>query len=213
MKANKRPKKHFDLEESDRLREIYTIAAQLICEKGFDATSMDDIADAVGITKAGIYHYIHGKREMLYQLMTYGMQRLEQRVIDPARAIIDPEQRLKAIISSHALLITEGSNSKGNNPITIVTDEVSGLAPAHRRAIEKRKRAYLDLVRETLQELHDSQKLANVDVTVAAFSLMGIMLWLSRWYRPHGRLTQEQVAGEVSRIALGGVLRCPGSDK
>lgn len=207
MKVTKRPKKKFDLDESERLREIYTVAAQIICEKGFDATSMDDIAEAVGMTKAGIYHYIHGKREMLYQLMTYGMQRLEQRVINPAREISDPEVRLRTIINSHALLITEGSNSKGNNPITIVTDEVAGLAPAHRRAIEKRKRVYLDLVRDTLKELRESGKLAEVDLTVAAFSLLGIMLWLSRWYRPNGRLTQEQVTREVTQIALGGLLR------
>lgn len=209
MKATKRSRKKFDLDESDRLREIYAIAAQIICEKGFDATSMDDIADAVGMTKAGIYHYIHGKREMLFQLMTYGMQRLEQRVIAPARQIKEPEERLRSIITSHAYLITEGSNSKGNNPITIVTDEVAGLAPAHRRTIEKRKRAYLDLVRETLKELREAGKLADVDVTVAAFSLFGTMLWLSRWYRPNGRLTQEQVTQEVTRIALGGLLRTP----
>lgn len=207
MKATKRPKKKFDLDESDRLREIYSVAAQIICEKGFDATSMDDIADAVGMTKAGIYHYIHGKREMLYQLMNYGMQRLEQRVIAPAREIADPEARLRAIITNHTLLITEGSNSKGNNPITIVTDEVAGLAPAHRRAIEKRKRVYLDLVRDALRELRGKKKLAGVDVTVAAFSLLGIMLWLSRWYRPNGRLTQEEVTAQVTRIALGGLLR------
>lgn len=207
MKAAKRQKKRFDLDESDRLREIYNVAAQIICEKGFDATSMDDIADAVGMTKAGIYHYIHGKREMLYQLMSYGMQRLEQRVIVPAREIADPEERLRAIITNHAFLITEGSNSKGNNPITIVTDEVAGLAPAHRRAIEKRKRVYLDLVRDTLKELRDKKKLAEVDVTVAAFSLLGIMLWLSRWYRPNGKLSQEAVTEEVTRIALGGLLR------
>lgn len=207
MKAAKRQKKRFDLDESERLREIYNVAAQIICEKGFDATSMDDIADAVGMTKAGIYHYIHGKREMLYQLMSYGMQRLEQRVIVPAREIADPEERLRAIITNHALLITEGSNSKGNNPITIVTDEVAGLAPAHRRAIEKRKRVYLDLVRDTLKELRDKKRLADVDVTVAAFSLLGIMLWLSRWYRPNGKLSQEAVTEEVTRIALGGLLR------
>ena len=207
MKATKRARKKFDLDESERLREIYAVAAQIICEKGFDATSMDDIADAVGMTKAGIYHYIHGKREMLYQLMNYGMQRLEQRVIDPAKEVRDPEERLRAIITRHALLITEGSNSKGNNPITIVTYEVAGLAPAHRRTIEKRKRAYLDLVRETLKELKATNRLAEVDVTVAAFSLFGTMLWLSRWYRPNGRLSQEQVTEEVTRIALGGLLR------
>jgi TetR/AcrR family transcriptional regulator, cholesterol catabolism regulator len=46
-----------------------------------------------------------------------------------------------------------------------------------------------------------------VDVTVAAFSLFGMLLWLSRWFQPDGRLTSEQVAEEISKIALGGLLR------
>jgi len=41
---------------------------------------------------------------------------------------------------------------------------------------------------------------------VAAFSLFGVMLWLSRWYRPNGRLTREEAANQVSKIALGGLL-------
>jgi AcrR family transcriptional regulator len=206
MKNSKVRRRTSPSNESDRLSEIYQVAAQIICEKGYDATSMDDIADAVGITKAGIYHYIHGKGEMLFQIMSYGMDRLDRHVIIPAREIRDPEARLRAIIRSHALLIAAGSNNKGNNPITIVTDEVAGLAPAHRRAIEKRKRVYLDLVRETLRELKDQKKLSDVDITVAAFSLFGVMLWLSRWYRPNGRLTREEAANQVSKIALGGLL-------
>lgn len=207
MKATRRQKKAPSLNDSERLREIYAVAAQIICERGFDATSMDDIAEAVGITKAGIYHYIHGKREMLFQIMAYGMDRLDRNVIFPAREIDDPEERLRSIILNHARLIAGGSNSKGNNPITIVTDEVAGLAPAHRRNIEKRKRVYLDLVRSTLKELRDQNKLADVDLTVAAFSVMGVMLWLSRWYRPNGKLTPEEVAAEVNKIAMGGLLR------
>jgi TetR/AcrR family transcriptional regulator, cholesterol catabolism regulator len=191
-----------------RLNQIYVAAAQLFCDKGFDATSMNDIAEAVGLTKAGVYHFIQGgKKDLLFAVMNYGMDRLETQVIAPAQTIADAEQRLRTIILNHARLIAAGSGPNGHNPVTIVVDEVAGLTPVQIRKINQRKRAYVDLVRATLQTLKDEGKLKEVDVTVAAFSLLGMMLWLSRWFRPDGRLTSEQVAEEISKIALGGLLR------
>ena len=193
--------------EPGRLGEIYRVAAQIICEKGYDATSMNDIAEAVGITKAGIYHHIPGKKDLLFQIMNFGLDELDEEVIVPARAIVDAEQRLRAIIANHVRLITNRSTPQGNNPVTIVVEEVAGLTPAHRRKIDQRKRAYVDLVRETLQHLKEEGKLTDVDVTTATFSILGMILWLSRWYNPAGRLTPEEVAEEIAKIALGGLLR------
>jgi AcrR family transcriptional regulator len=193
--------------EPDRLAEIYRAAARIICEKGYDATSMNDIADAVGITKSGLYHHVSSKRNLLFSIMNFGLDSLEEQVIIPARAVTDAEQRLRAIITSHVHLITSRSTSQGNNPVTIVVDEVAGLTPAQRRKTDQRKRAYVDLIRETLEELKAKGKLTDVDVTAATFSLLGMILWLSRWYNPEGRLTPGQVSEEVAKIAMGGLLR------
>ena len=207
MRSNKKNSQSNNSTEPGRLNEIYRVAAQIICEKGYDATSMSDIAEAVGITKAGIYHHIPGKKDLLFRIMNFGLNSLDEQVIIPARAISDAEQRLRAIITSHVELITSRSTPQGNNPVTIVVDEVAGLTPAHRRQIDQRKRAYVDLIRETLRQMKDEGKLSDVDVTVAAFSLLGMILWLSRWYSPDGRLTPEQIAEEITRVALGGLLR------
>jgi AcrR family transcriptional regulator len=168
---------------------------------------MNDIAEAVGITKPGLYHHISGKRNLLFGIMNFGMDALEEQVIAPARAITDAEERLRAIIANHVRLITNRSTPQGNNPVTIIVDEVAGLTPAQRRKLDQRKRAYVDLIRETLEELKANGELRDLDVTAAAFSLLGMILWLSRWYNPQGRLTPEQVSEEVTKIALGGLLR------
>jgi AcrR family transcriptional regulator len=207
MRPAKKTPRPSTLNEPGRLGEIYRVAAQIICEKGYDATSMNDIAEAVGITKAGIYHHIPGKKDLLFQIMNFGLDELDEEVIVPARALTDAEQRLRTIIANHVRLITNRSTPQGNNPVTIVVDEVAGLTPAHRRKIDQRKRAYVDLVRETLQHLKDEGKLRDVDVTTATFSVLGMILWLSRWYNPDGRLTPEEVAEEITKIALGGLLR------
>jgi AcrR family transcriptional regulator len=194
-------------EEFNRLDQIYYAAAKIFCDKGYDATSMSDIADAVGITKAGIYHYVKSKQDLLFAIMNFAMDRLEFQVLLPARAVTDAEQRLRTILRNHALLIIEGSAPEGISPLTVLNDEMAGLTPTHRRKVQQRKRAYLDLMRDTLLQLKDEDKLKEVDATVAAFSLFGMLLWLSRWYRPDGKLTGEEVANEIEKIALGGLLR------
>ena len=68
-------------------------------------------------------------------------------------------------------------------------------------------RLYFDLVRDTLRELRAAGRLRDIDPTVATFSLIGTILWLPRWFRQNGRLSQEQVANEIATIALGGLLR------
>jgi AcrR family transcriptional regulator len=207
MRPARNPFSLSDTAEPDRLGDIYRAAAQIICDKGYDATSMNDIADAVGLTKAGLYHHISGKSNLLFGIMNFGLDALEEQVILPATAITDPEQRLRMIITNHVQLITSRSTTKGNNPVTIVLDEVAGLSVAHRRKITQRKRAYVDFIRDTLTALKAQRKLREVDVTAAAFSLLGMILWLSRWYSPAGRLGPQEVSAEVTKIALGGLLR------
>src|SRR5207247_2778294 len=159
--------------EPDRLGEIYRAAAQIGCEKGYDATSMNDIAEAVGITKAGLYHHISGKNDLLFGIMNFGLDSLEEQVIAPAQAVADAEERLRTIITNHVELITSRSSLRGN-PVSIVLDEVAGLTPAQRRKTDERKRSYVNLIRDTLTSLKRDGKLSDVDVTAATFSLLGM---------------------------------------
>jgi TetR/AcrR family transcriptional regulator, cholesterol catabolism regulator len=193
--------------EPDRLGEIYRTAAEIIFKQGFDATSMNDIAEAVGMTKAGIYHYIPGKKELLFTLMSYAMDHLEDRVIAPARRIEDAETRLHFIIQNHVQLITGDNGEEGNGLLSILTDELAGLTQAHRRKIIERKREYLNLVRATLEQLKTDGKLQDIDTTVGAFSIFGTVMWLARWYRPGGYLTGKQIAEDIYRIISSGMFK------
>lgn len=197
----KTPKKAALANESDRAVEIYTKAAEIFHEQGFDATSMSTIARAVELTKAGLYYYIESKEDLLYAIMNYAMERLETGVIEPSQAIADPTERLWNIVTRHGRLLTEG-----NKAITILTDEIEGLKPKHRKQILDRKRVYLEFVRGTLQALAAEGKLRDIDPTVATFSLFGTLLWLPRWFKPGGSLTSEQVIAEVGKIVAGGLL-------
>jgi AcrR family transcriptional regulator len=191
--------------DRDRTIEIYSKAAEIFHERGFDATSMSSIASAVDLTKAGLYYYIESKEDLLYAIVNFAMERLEATVIEPSRQHSDPQERLLSIVTRHAQLLTEG-----NKAITILTDEIDGLKPKHRKQILDRKRAYFDLVRGTLDELHAQGKLRAVDPTVAAFSLFGTLLWLPRWFHVGGELTSEKVVENIVSFVTGGLLKGKG---
>jgi TetR/AcrR family transcriptional regulator, cholesterol catabolism regulator len=176
-------------------------AAQLFRDRGYDATSVSDVARALGMTKAGLYHHFESKEALLFEIMMYGLDRVRDDVIIPARTIRDPEERLRAMIVNHARIATRGQGA-----VAHLGDEIRALPPAGRRQIEQRMRVYFDLIRDTLRELKASGRLRTVDPTVATFSLLGMILWLPRWFRQGGRLDQEAVANAIAEFALGGLL-------
>jgi len=188
--------------KSKRGSNIYRVAAEIMCHKGFGATSMNDIAEAAGLTKAGIYHYIRGKEDLLFEIMKYAMDNVEHDVIAPAMEAEDAEERLRTIVERHTRSVIEGVGA-----ITIVLDEMTALTPAHRRVITARKRAYFDFIRQTLQQLAVEGKLRSVNPTTAAFSLLGMILWISRWYRRDGKITPQDALNDYLELAMNAVLK------
>jgi len=191
--------------EDDRAGVIYRTAAKLIRKKGFAATSMSEIADAVGLTKPGLYYYVKGKKELLYKITHLAMDLLERHVVSHARGVSEPAERLAEIIRRHAYLLTRDTGA-----LAILIDEVDGLSPEQRAEIIGRKREYFELVRATLEELDEQGRLRQVDSTVGAFSLLGMVMWIARWYDNSGDLDGRQVADDVTRVALGILLDPPG---
>jgi TetR/AcrR family transcriptional regulator, cholesterol catabolism regulator len=187
---------------SSRRAEICRTAARVFRERGFDGTSVGEVARALRMTKAVLYHYFSGKEALLFETISFGLDQVRDEVTEPARAILDPEARLHEFIVRHARIALRAQGA-----IASLLDETRALPPHERRRIEERMRVYYDLIRNTLAELKAMGRLQDVDVTVAAFSVLGMILWLPRWFRHGRRLTENQVAEEVATIALGGLLR------
>ncbi len=188
--------------KEDRAEHIYRVAAQIMCQKGYEATSMNDIGEAVGLTKAGIYHYIRGKQNLLFEIMSYAMDMIDLDVAGPAREVADAEQRLRLILERHTRRILEVGGA-----VTVLLDEMWALKPTHRRIIKSRKRAYFDLIRGTLQRLESEGKLRDVCPTVATFALLGILNWSSRWYRRDGKVSPQEALHSLVAMGLNAVLR------
>lgn len=185
-----------------RAVEIYREAAAIIFNKGFDATSMGDIANAVDLTKGGLYYYIKGKKALLFAIMDFAMNRLEAEVLEPARKEEDPEQRLSILLAGHVDLVLEDAAA-----MTIMVTEEDGLEEKHRDQIRQRKRAYAEFLRDAITAVLDAHHRTDViDPAVAAFSVLGMITWVVRWYHEDGRLGREEIADQITSLIMHGML-------
>ena len=190
-------------------QDIYLNAARLFITKGFAETSMSDLAEAVNFTKAGLYHSISSKEDLLYTLILNAMDDFDQQVLFPATDIADPYSRLKVAIRLHVANVTKVESDFGN-PMTRIVDQVSGLSPERQKIVAARKRRYFELMSGTLDELQEKGlTYANLDTKVAALSLTMMILGVNMWKKPKGRLTSEDVSRQVTEMALRSVLMNP----
>jgi AcrR family transcriptional regulator len=194
--------------ESPRRAEICRTAARIFRDRGFDATAMSDIARALRMTKAGLYHYFPSKEAMLFEIMTFGLERMEEEVIAPAGRVRDPEARLRRMLADHARIITRAEGA-----VAQLFHERRALPAAMRKVVTDQERRYFHLVRDALTELKTAGRLRDVDPSIAALSLIGMIQWLPQWFRPGGRLTAEGAAREITDLALAAVLKPSGASR
>src|SRR5215831_13154102 len=189
-------------EPDSRRAEICRAAARIFRDQGFDATAMSDIARALRMTKAGLYHYFPSKEAMLFEIMTFGLERMDEEVIAPASTIRDPETRLRQMIVQHARIIT-----RAEGVVAQLFHEQRAL-PAHmRKVINDQERRYFHLMRDTLKDLKSAGRLRDVDLSIAALSLIGMVQWLPRWFRPDGRMTIDEAAREITDLGFASILK------
>jgi AcrR family transcriptional regulator len=185
-----------------RAVDIYRKAAGIIFERGYNATSMGDIADIVDLTKGGLYYYIKGKEALLFAIMNFAMDMLDNEVLAKARELETPLERLTCLVAGHLRLVLRDQSA-----MSILVHDDLHLAPEHRAKIVSRKRAYTYFLRDTIgAALAGSGVGRSIDPVVASYGLLGMIHWVVRWYRPDGRLDQDQVVAQLTHLALQGVF-------
>ena len=189
-------------DSKQRHREILETAARLICARGYEATSIQDIADACGLTKAGLYHHIESKEHLLLEIMNYGMDVFEEQVLSQVETIADPVERLRACMEKNILLVTRGWSKE----VTIILHEHQTLTGAARKEINARKKRYVGFLESGFREAIERGQIRPVDPTLAAFSFLGVVLWTYKWYQPKGRVSPEQLATGMIDMFFRGLL-------
>ncbi|MGB7624304.1 MAG: TetR/AcrR family transcriptional regulator [Terriglobia bacterium] len=182
---------------------IYDIAAKVIHLRGYDSTSMSDVARAAGLTKAGLYHHVASKEQLLYTILDYGMDLTDEVVIKPVQRLRDPRERLQQMIERHLRLILQ----ERNHEVTVILHEDKSLKGAMRRKITERKKAYIRFVEGLVRDVLKQQGRKETNPRLAAFALLGMMNWCYQWYRPGGPISISQLVRGMTRIFFNGILR------
>ncbi len=173
-----------------KLREICRTAARVFYEKGYDGASMQDIAQAVGLTKAGLYHHVGSKDRLLFEIMNYGMDILDETVLEKVKGIEDPAEKLRQTIMGHIDLVVRARDME----ITVILHENRSLKGPLRKKINARKKSYIFYLEDLIAQVQEQagQK-PLVSPSLAAFNLLGIINWLYQWYRPEGAISQSEL--------------------
>lgn len=185
-----------------RYREILERAARLIHQSGYEATSMQEIAEACGLTKAGLYHHIKTKEALLLAIMHYGMDLFDEMVLAKVGDIADPVARLRETMARNIALVIQDSSKE----VTIILHEHQTLTGAPAQEINARKKRYVRFLEAGFREAMERGQIRPVDPTLAAFSFLGTVLWTYKWYREDGKLTPSQLSDGMIDLFFEGLM-------
>ncbi|WP_018112026.1 TetR/AcrR family transcriptional regulator [Thermus igniterrae] len=174
-------------------------AAKLFTEKGYEATSVQDIAQALGLSKAALYHHFRSKEEILAEISLLALEGL-LRAGEKALGTEDPREALRQFMEAHARFFEE-------NYAFFVTmlQGIKSLSPENRaRTVALRDRHEANL-REILRRGMAQGVFRPVDVALAGRAVLSMLNWMIRWFRPGGPMRAEEVARGYFDLILRGL--------
>jgi AcrR family transcriptional regulator len=181
--------------------EIVQAAAQIFREKGYHATSMQDIADAVHLQKASLYHHVESKQEILLEILNHALDRLTTEIKAVVESDFSPTEKLRLALRAYTTILTEDRDLSA-----VLLLEYRGLDPKLRVQHIVRRDQIDGLWRQIVQSGIDAGEFRSVDPVIASFALLGVQNWMITWFRPDGRLTSAQAADDFADILLRGLL-------
>jgi AcrR family transcriptional regulator len=185
----------------ERAEEVYTAALRLFREKGYHATSMQDIAAAVGLYKGSLYHYIGGKEELLVQVFERAMGGLladiERVAADPT---LSPTEQMRRVIGLHISAVADNLDA-----LTVYLHEFRAVTGEAFDQVAAQRERYTQLVAGIVARGVRLGEFRAPDVGIATLGVIGMCNWVCQWYRPGGRLAPGQIAAHFADLVLGGL--------
>ena len=181
--------------------EILDAAAQIFSEKGFHATSMQDIARAVNLQKASLYHHVSSKQEILLALLDEAMDILIADIGEVVSSTLPPQEKLHQAVRVYLEILT----SRRGLSAVLLFEHRSLDEDLCIRHIPRRDR-FERLWRDLIQEGVDSGVFQCNNPPLATRALLGMMNWTLTWYRADGHLSADEIANHYANMLLNGLL-------
>jgi AcrR family transcriptional regulator len=180
---------------------VIACAAELFAREGFENVGMGRLADAVGISKAGVYHYFRAKREILDTIVITTLDGLMETVAAASVEVKRPRARLIAFITAHAAYFEANYWA-----FTTMLVGFGGLGSrATRDAVVEQRDRYEGLLRQILQEGVDSGDFRDVHIPTASRAALSMLNWMARWFDPSGPERATDIAARYAELLLDGL--------
>jgi len=189
---------HVRQRREQRQRDILHAALRAFRENGYHATTLDDIAEQIGVRKTALYHYFPDKEAILYECHRESLSEI-RRVMKEAMKLGTATERLGYVIREHVRVIT---GNLGGSPLAL---EVPALSTERQAEIIATRDRYERDLRKLIEQGVDAGEFREVDPKVAAFVILGAINWIARWYRPEGAMHARELGTEFANHLLGGL--------
>lgn len=183
------------MEHDARLQAIVKTAAALFASRGYERTSIRDVAKAAGMSVAGLYYYVRSKEELLYHICSRSFSVLLEALEAELATIRDPRARVHALIRNHLTHFLRDMNE-----IKVITRELGALRGQHAAEVAVLRHRYYEICRSVLAELGTNR----IPLRLAAMSLFGMINWIHMWYRPEVDGGADALAEGMTRVFLDG---------
>ena len=185
----------------DRRRQaVVQQAARVFAERGYDQTSIQDLAEAIGLAAGGIYHYIGSKEQLLIRICDQLMDPLLDRAREVAASDADPEAQLRAIVRLWVAQVVEHRDH-----MLVFQQERHVIESGDQwRGVRSGRKQFERVVAGVLDRVLADGRLRLGDRRLALSALLGMVNHTAQWFGPRGRLQVDQVAdGYVELLLLG----------
>lgn len=181
---------------------ILESAAEVFSQKGYNGASMSDIAEAVGLQKATLYHHFGSKQEILAELLDRAMSIVTKNMALVLLMDRPPDEKIRIAMRTYLQVLCEQPDLS-----SVLLFEYRSLEKEfHKRHIRNRdmfEKMWRDLIREGI----DSGHLQSESVSMTVWALLGVMNWTITWYRPDGNLSTEEISDLFANLFLDGLRR------
>ena len=185
----------------DRRRQaVVQQAARVFAERGYDQTSIQDLAEAIGLAAGGIYHYIGSKEQLLIRICDQLMDPLLDQAREVAASEADPEAQLRAIVRLWVAQVVEHRDH-----MLVFQQERHVIESGDQwRGVRSSRKQFERVVADVLDRVLADGRLRLSDRRLALSALLGMVNHTAQWFGPRGRLQVDQVAdGYVDLLLLG----------
>ena len=182
-----------------RREEILHAALRAFRDKGYHATTLDDIAEHLGVRKTALYHYFPDKEAILYECHRESLAEIRRLLAAAARSPNTAAKRLALVIREHVRVMIETFEG---SPLAF---EVAALSPARQSEVITARDKYERGLRRIIDEGVKNGEFRPVDSKIAVFAILGAINWIARWYRPEGTVKAPELGDQFADYLVGGL--------